>query len=225
MALSGILLVALLFLSYLYFSGRQKGLSEKETVGSSKQELSYDIISQVDTDESGRTVFYDGRGFRDGSGIYYTNPELRDPTYMVGEFVRWEDIPGSKDKYIVLRYQKTKREFPRVRIEFEEDAPPRPTLLAVEDLSVGSSNPGDDLFLLGLVKDWIAEYPNLTQKGDAVVLDLKRILTGEVTARGEAEFIIEHDVNGEFIAERILIRRFGGKAQLEKELGIEIEPF
>lgn len=180
----------------------------------------YRIVYQEDReDKTGRGVFYQGRGERGYEEIGWwteTQNRIEDYAYFTGSFVRWDDVAGSKDKYIILEYPEEMGEeetvFPPVRIGFEED---HLTSFGVENLDYGPNNPEVySLAELGWVKDWENDLGKLIQRSGAVVTTFWRKSEREGAVRDE---------NKNLVAGKLLIRRFGGVEQLEKELGRRIK--
>lgn len=191
------------------------------TVKEKAEKAGYGIYHQIDSeDTTGRTIFYQGRG--EGT---FERTGLRDVVldgvnyrYIVGSFVRWEEIPDSEDKYMFINCPLRNEFFAPARIGFEESELFKEeaslTSLVVESLDWGELSQETDLTAeLGKVKDWSWEsLEKLIQPNDTVVVLLKK----------KDEKAVLRDENEGVVASQLFIRRFGGVEQLEKELGRKI---
>lgn len=163
------------------------------------------IIYQKSGDSEGRTVVYESEENWGGIGKQQKYPW----TYIVGSFDRWEEIPGSKDRYLHLTNPMTGEEIAKIKILFgkKEVFPEKEltTYLDVENLEKLGS--GDLEFeRLGEV----ATIPNNTldqylKKGDAVVVYLmtKGMFTDD--ANDVYEEIVEQDAPLAYV---LAIRRY-----------------
>lgn len=164
------------------------------------------ILFQAPDDKEGRTVFYDNLSYRfSGIGEFF-DYSLSDslPNYIIGSFVGWEDILGSKDKYLLLENPLTKKLLLKSRVALEPsslfDDIANDTAIGLENLSTGKK---EDIKLI--VRKLSQEKINqLIQKGDAVVsLSLR-----------DNEGYIKKDSQGKTLAVWLLIRREKGKEMI-----------
>lgn len=222
-----ILALSQLFPSYFGFlphmSSRESGnnvanIPDKNTfvspkdaiVASVKDNFGYDILWIANDDAVGRTVLYlnnksmfyqQTSGSLNGVGDH-TNAAIGKVDYTVGIFDSFQDIKDSKDKYLVLTDPISNKRIQSVKVFLSDKYKTR---VKVEDLSAGPKKLGPDgteyYEYLGFLEDYI-NNDKFINKGDAVGVVLDQSLK-----------------TGERDAAYLFIRRFGGKKQVEKELG------
>ena len=182
----------------------------------------YRIIFQGNShDTTGRTVLHEGRGERsDGAGAFpAVYKGAQDIWRLIGVFKGWEEIANSKDRYIKLYDPLEDRDLPLARVAFEESGLFKgrfyATSLAVANLDYGPENPAiSPADKLGSVMDWeIKDLDRIFKPGDVILVTLVFGTEGEGILR---------DNEGKPLVGWLVIRRFGGKAQVEKELGEEV---
>ncbi len=167
--------------------------------------IGYDIIWIKPEDETGRTVFYKERpkaetDFR-GTGLVYTQATAsgaqRLISYVAGTFISFQEIANSPDLYIDLINSQTGISLPKVRLILTKDSSTK-TFFRVENLSYAQEGN------LGMLSDWtIDKLKKIITTGDAVVV---------------SNFTNKTDSNKALIGTMLVIRRFDGQGQVEKEL-------
>lgn len=205
------------------------------TTGKSPQELAkeagYNILWREPNDNTGRTVFYDWRGGW-GGGIEEKYNEqkgtdgkiYRSLVFLTGQFVRFENIESSEDKYIVLKDPKTGALFQKIRVDFEGKIVTtegmRPTGLGIENISFNQDK-ARSLGVngrLGYVPQWSeTQLAKMLQPGDAVGIGVTAVKGISANVLHEEDNVVTATYEPYF-AGSIGLRRFGGKAQIEKEL-------
>lgn len=186
--------------------------------------IGYDIIWINPKDKTGRTVFYKERAkaetdFR-GTGLVYTQATAsgaqRLISYVAGTFISFQEIANSPDLYIDLINPQTGISLPKVRLILTKDSPIK-TFFRVENLLYGPNNPFDGVKKgnegnLGILADWtVDKLKKIIQTGDAVVVSL--------TSKDKNNKLTNQtDSNKELIGKILVIRRFYGQSQVEKEL-------
>lgn len=187
------------------------------------QSLGYEIIWMNPQDSVGRTVFYNAREKSDydfrGSGIVYAQfgtDSNKVASYVVGTFEGFEEIKDSSDEYIKFTDPITGISLPRGRVIFTKDNSKQTNSL-VENLSYGPNNPyvfkeGSNENNLGLLSNWSKEdLKKVIKPGDALVLNI-------LSKSKDGIYTNEKDQNKEFIGTVLIMRRFGGKEQINQEL-------
>ncbi|GEM_PF-4140231 len=203
--------------------------------GKSPQELAkeagYNILWMDPNDTTGRTVFYDFKGGWDrGIGESYGQQNGTDGKvyrYLVsltGQFVGFEDIEGSKDKYIILKNPKTGELFRKIRVDYEgkifTTEGMKPTGLGIENLSY---NTDQALSIgvngrLGFLPQWDkVQLRKILQPGDAVGIGVTAVKGISANVLHEKDNVVTA-MYEPYFAGGIDLRRFGGKAQIEREL-------
>lgn len=195
------------------------------------KEAGYNIIWKDPKDTTGRTVFYDYRGgWGGGIGENYSQQNgtdgkvYRHRISMVGSFGSFEAIPASKDKYIILKDPRTGVLFQKIRIDFEGKIVTtegmRPTNLGIENISLNKATAQSSGVngKLEYVPQWDKEQlARIIQPGDAVHISLTAVkgISGNVLQEENNVVTANYEP---YFAGSIIVRRFGGKAQIEKEL-------
>jgi hypothetical protein len=170
----------------------------------------YTILWMVPNDTIGRTILYENNrnttaqqllgGRLNGVGQVRTDGDTK-VTYIVGSFVKTEKINNSKDLNLILRNPLTNKNLSPIRLSYEQPK----TRLYVEDDAYGPLKPIPDYKsegeVLGLLSDYINK-PQLLKVDDAVAVLLNQ----------------EELSLNKYVATTIVLRRFGGKLELEKEL-------
>lgn len=167
--------------------------------------LGYDIIRISPEDKNGSTIFYKERpkgevNFK-GVGLVYSqatsSANQKQISYIAGAFIDFQDIGNSPDLYLELINPLTGINLPKVRVILSKDSPFK-TYFRVEDLSKDAIEGN-----LGILSDWsVDRLKKIIQKGDALVLS----------------GLNQTDSNRELITTMLVIRRFNGLLQIEKEL-------
>lgn len=133
--------------------------------------------------------------------------------YVVGKFIGWEDIPGKADKYIIV-LDPISNTAEKYRICFEESGlfENETTVLMVEKNEFRFFN--KTKYLIESTNE--PYFINLTfgiidqvfKDGDLVIL--MPVLDLPITAK--------KDDSGNYLVSKVVIRRVGGKAELNKEI-------
>lgn len=135
--------------------------------------------------------------------------------FIEGNFVDWEEIEDSPDRYILLTDPKTNKAFPKIRVGFEF-SPLFSVEQTGEDITVFAAEKGEEeydvLYALKYFTD--EEIDKLIKKDDPIKIYLHRKLEKEEN---------DKDEKGNLLAHWFLIKREGGKAEVEQELGREIK--
>lgn len=189
-------------------------------------QIGYNILWMDPDDTVGRTVFYDKRGNSGNNGIGEQQTKNPDGslyiTHITGMFQEIKDISNSPDKYLILANPQTRKPYELLRIILDpQEASPqstKPTVpftqLFVEDLDILADTAGKNgEFLSEFRKFSFDQISTILRNGDAV----GTILWPTYTINKKALTIAE-DESGNNIVWKLYIRRFGGKAQIEKEL-------
>lgn len=159
--------------------------------------------------ESGRSYLGEGQVFISGSG---ENPQ--DQYYLVGPFMGWQEVEDSVDKYIVIRDPSTEMPlffFSRVVLGPKQSSP---TLFGVEDLDETLKQGRPVIQALGNLSEW-----DWTEMGRIIISQDAMVVVPRFNDKGVPEL----DEDNHVLVAELIIRRFGGKAQLEKELGRQIQ--
>lgn len=195
------------------------------------KEVGYNILYKDTNDQTGRTVFYDYRGsWGGGIGESYSEQKgtdgknYRHLIFLTGQFVKFENIDGSKDRYIILKDPKTGNLFQHIRVDFEgkfdTTEGKQPTVLSVANLSLNNQNAmslGVD-GRLGYLPQWDGnQLGRILKPGDAVGISLTAV-RGISSATWREEGNNKTEIIENPFAGSITLNRFGGKAQIEKEL-------
>jgi len=174
-------------------------------------------------DKTGRTVFYEVRKTKNALNGYgkfeATYKEARDVWLIIGEFVKWEDIEGAKDKYIIIKNPKSNDILVKARVAFEEsslfDGNKKATSLGVENLDINNKQ-GQDYDKLGLLLSWTDDNINkIIKQGDVVAVHLLFMSQTDNLTQG-----IKKDEKGYPLVSWLTLRRFGGKQQIDREISI-----
>lgn len=177
--------------------------------------LGYEIIWMDPEDTLGRTIFYNWRGEAGYGGIGVREVKNPDGTtytrHITGIFQRFEDIPQSKDKYLLLLDPKNNKRLPLVRLIFEQTPTKSSSGLAVEKLSVPLDVKEYGSEYIGTALEIGSNLEKILRSGDAVAVQLN--------TDGSSNFKNLKDKNGNFEVFFLFLRRFDGKIQIEKELG------
>lgn len=199
-------LILVLLLGLSFFSPPQKAPLEQT------REPEYEILYKKTQDTTGRTLFYQQRGFYDGIGT-----GLRD---VVGGRVNVEYVAGAvsssglmsiqdtNDFYILLVDPQTGEELSgKIRILGVDKDDLRATKIVVEDLDEPAQTAQN---LIGFADLLLKEdLEKLVRPGDGVAV--------EFYVRQDSVF----DDQGRRIIESLVLRRYGGLEQIRKELAGE----
>jgi hypothetical protein len=206
-----------------------------ETTNLTPQELAeeagFKIIWMDPNDKSGRTVFYDNRGdWGGGIGESYGEQKGTDGksyrylVFLTGQFVKFESIGGTVDKYIIMKNPTTGDLLPKIRVDFEgklgSTEGKQPTILSVANLSLDNEHAlsMDINGRLGYMPQWsVAQLGKVLKPGDAVGIGITAVKGISTNVLSEEDDAITANYDPYFAAS-ITVRRFGGKAQIEKEL-------
>lgn len=198
------------------------------------KEAGYKILLMSQDDNTGRTIFYDYRGgWGGGIGESYSEQNgtdgktYRSAIYLTGSFVSFEAVPESKDQYITLQNPKTGELFPKIRVAFADEIftteGMKSTLLTVDNLSLDPDK-ASSLGIngrLGYMPQWGEDQlGKIIQPGDAIGISLTAVKGISTNILHEEGNIVTATYEPSF-AGSILVRRFGGKGQIEKELASE----
>ncbi len=183
--------------------------------------LGYDIININQDDVVGRTTFYENKTIANNGGIgikKYKNINGKEfIAQIVGSFENLKDIANSLDKYLILKNPITNKQFSPVRILL--NTPPSSsseelssTYFIIEDLNYNGKIASLSAQNLGTIGRFSKkEIEQIFHKGDAVAVGLATNALGNVM-----------DQNQQLESLVIFIRRFGGKEEVEKEIGRKI---
>lgn len=147
--------------------------------------------------------------------------------YIAGNFVRWEQINNSPDRYLVLESKASKNgnyEIPKVRVGFYKNAAPInknafTTGLSVEDLSsvipkVKDTQKGVLIRYLGVLFSLKSEeLDKIIKPGDVLAVRIYRDTDTKIDVV---------DINNVKVAEVIYIRRFDPE-NISKEIGRRVQ--
>lgn len=139
---------------------------------------------------------------------------LDEVEFIIGNFVRWEEIEGSQDRYILLTDPKTNKAFPKIRVGFEFSS-----LYGYEgskDITVFAVEKGEEKYdvLYALKYYSEKEIDQLIKKRDWIKIYFKRKLEKEENVK---------DDKGTLLAHWLIIKREGGKAEVEQEIDRKIQ--
>lgn len=185
----------------------------------------YDIVWVEDrSDPTGRTILASNErqfnGFSESFGwtnsTSYTDPKKLDYYRAMGIFKGWENIPNSKDKYIVLTNPNSKEEI-GVRIMIDKNSDGMTTGLFVDDLSNGpkkqSVNALEKFDSFSNISSSVLN--TLFKTGDVVTV---YTLPLSIEEKPTSNFQAKRDANLKPIALSVVIRRFGGKEEVKNEI-------
>ncbi len=225
------IIISIWYLAITLFSKDSKFSKNEEIIGDYKTvEKPYTIAYQGDkNDTSGRTILANGQrveGLLEDkfywSWEHNTELNLIGYTQAIGVFRQWEAIKDSKDLYLKLvnpdAKTKDKIEFHvRVILDRKEGSEFIPTKLSVQNLDYGySNNSVSPTVPLGYIANLSQQEINtLIKPGD--VITVYPVFLDIETAKKQRT-LNQKDENGYFVAKKILIRRFGGKETILKEL-------
>lgn len=237
-----------IFAYFLYTSGKLPLLSKNVNSIFPYEKISFpNIVYPDDPSLDGRDIYYTVKNVQDlrfsGAGVYELNPGSMIPSsngqytitekdnvtdYIVGTFVRWDAVPNSTDKYLVLEDKlgqgESKAVYPKIRVGFDtleiDYVTKFATAIGVEDLSASVPEPQGQsrspklykLFLVGSLTQ--VDLGKLIELGDALVITIK--------TNTEKNTDLE-DENGAKIVSWVYIRRFDPQTSLPKELGRKIK--
>ncbi|OGH05252.1 MAG: hypothetical protein A2W22_01370 [Candidatus Levybacteria bacterium RBG_16_35_11] len=180
----------------------------------------YKIIWQGDkNDTTGRTILASkerakNKGFPDQFG--YLNYQ----TAAIGTFKSFEKIPSSDDYYMVLEDPIKKGQI-KVRLSAEVHSPDTSTVIfLVDNLDfINVRNKAyEKIFDFTGSKSDLQKIEKIVKQGDIIYAGLHAVLIGD---NGEIKNAnITRDKNGLIYADSIILRRFGGKEQIDKELAL-----
>lgn len=155
-------------------------------------------------------------------------PEQVNLDYAVGRFVRWEDISGSSDKYLVLGYSQAEHEGIenielKYRVGFErsleysfQNEIEDNTNLAVERVA---KSQGQDTSLVNELEYLDQEQGDLEQMGFERVKQLFRKNDAVIVKSVyNLPVINKRDENGYLYALLLIVRREGGAEELMREI-------
>lgn len=194
--------------------------------------IGYNIIWMDPSDTVGRTVFYDWKGTYGSGGIGPKEIKNQNGTiyirHITGLFQGFQEIPNSSDKHLLLKNPLTQEILSPLRITLTQSestssaTPHFPlTSLFVEDLSILTNNATGSASSLGEFRNWkTTDLQIVLEKGDAVVASLWSNMTR--TQQGVVMGKTPKDNEGNFGVLHLHLRRFGGKTEVEKELGHSI---
>ncbi|MCL4354031.1 hypothetical protein M1349_00995 [Patescibacteria group bacterium] len=184
----------------------------------------YSIIWQGDkSDISGRTVLVSQErkfnGYSDSFGwtnsTSYSDPNKQDFYKAMGVFQGWESIAKSKDKYIILINPNNKEEI-KARIMIEKNPEGMITGLFVDNLNNNSKQPNNSSEKIDSFSNISSNTLNkLIKIGDVVIAYM---LPLSIEKEVKTNFQAKRDINLKPITLSIVIRRFGGKAEIKNEI-------
>jgi hypothetical protein len=142
------------------------------------------------------------------NGVSYES--LEKTHFVIGQFKAWEEIKDSEDRYILLTNPETGRSYPRIRI--------------CSELDNIYSNEGWDGITSFYVEKNGTEYDGLGYFRDFALEEIDKLI-------GKGDFIkiifekknINEKTDSNYLALHIFIKRDGGKAEIEQELGKEVQ--
>lgn len=184
----------------------------------------------------GRDIYYDIGITYSGSGVYPLienskntfPPSVASATaYIAGNFVKWEAVPNSNDKYLILTgygRNNANLDIPKIRVGFGKEINLKTELvsgLAVEDLStilpkILDNSRGTAKYSMGYIVDWQDQLGKIIKPGDVIAVTVFH----DPRVKNKKTDLVDSD--GIIIAEWVYIRRFNPKETLAKELGREI---
>ncbi|GEM_PF-2809070 len=188
--------------------------------------IGYNIIWMDPNDTTGRTVLYDQRNAPD-NGIGEHQIKNTDGSLYVdritGIIQEIKDIPKSPDKYMVLINPQTKQSYQPFRIILDPEE--------ASTLSAKLTLPFTQLFIENL--DVLA---NVSAQNEKLLAEFRKFSTDEVQrilnkddaisavlwptyGVNNKSLVNAKDESGYNSVWKLYIRRFGGKEQIEKELG------
>lgn len=168
--------------------------------------LGYTILWMDKSDTNGRTILYTNNknttapqlvgGRLNGIGEISDSSSTSLPKYIVGSFVKFEPIEGSKDKYLVFKNPITTQLLPKIHVVISSEG----TRVLVEDDNYGPKKPIPDYKAaaeqLGFLSSYITD-PSLFKENDAVAVLLNSRLS----------------LKNNYVATTLIVRRFGGKIE------------
>lgn len=217
-----LLALVLLFSVVIGFNLLPKPETKEEkqaTPPSSQEDDSGFILYQHPEDTTGRTILYRNRGFFErsfyggiGEGVREFGVDGTSP-YITGLFGKsgWEEAPGG-GFYITLEDPFTGDAIgEKMRVFIEKEAVAPNMILAVE--TVRLPRPFEWLKMVDYDHQFTKEQlEKMVRPGDAVAVELLRDEAGEVV----------RDESGAPVVAHLIIRRFGGIEQVQKEVGFEL---
>lgn len=223
--LAGFVLVIVLYVFIAFTKQKEKKVIPPSPAVAREAKILYPPQPSND----GRDIYYDIGITYSGSGVYplATSKTASATAYIVGNFVKWEAVPNSNDKYLILSdYIKNsgKPDVPKIRVGFGKKINLKTQLatgLAVEDLATIIPNildvsKGTAKYSLGYIVDWQNELSKFIKPGDVIAAT---IIYDPRVKNKKIDIV---DSNGIKVAEWIYIRRFNPKETLVKELGRQI---
>jgi len=165
------------------------------------------ILSQSANDKEGRTVIYknDLYLYPKTGGTYNTSVTPRRLIHMIGSFVGWEEVIGSKDRYLLSTDSLNKEKLPKIRVAFEDSklfhGGSANTVFGVKNLTTGKVETKNRM----LVKNIRAEkLDEILKLGDVVIT---YALFDEPKPKVQN---LVYDEQGQLLASWLIIRRKDG---------------
>lgn len=228
-ALVVILIVVGAVLANNFLNNKPLQIFEDNSVEGKAKKAGYDISWIGDkNDKTGRTMLAKGRRSEEllEDKFLWTMEidevhKLQAPILGIGIFDHWESVIDSDDKYIVLTNPLSKFSI-KARIVFEEQEASskagffKATQLVLENLDYGYKNQKASYsFSIGKFSDGNLNLDKILKKGD--VVSAYTIFLDEETRKTKKQMIIFDDQKIPVIGV-LMIRRFGGIEQLNKEI-------
>jgi len=171
-------------------------------------------------DGSGRTILVSRDrvqdiGFPDEFG-YFTHK-----TAVMGILKSFEKIPSSNDLYIILENPINKEQI-KIRISTEgrflDEVAAQFLVDNLQLITSDDASSVEKLFDYFGSEDGLQKIKKIVKPGDVIYAGLYAVLKAD---KGEIKDVdIARDRNGAIYAEAIVLRRFGGKEQIDKELAL-----
>lgn len=253
-----LLIIILVVTIVLIFSGRIH-LKSNPTTPAQKtkpaQPKLANVLYPVSPDPTGRDIYYTAYGkrgdlkfsgvgvkaesagsqFKDQNGAALgTTVDASTTAYIVGSFVKWEDIPNSLDKYLILEdkltfdQNKMSINYPKIRIGFDtqniDNKTHFATAFGVEDLNsvipnTPSSVDGVTTYKLGTIGALVSSNVlQLIKPGDAISIVIIPNLPDSRNPKDQTKVSDLIDSQGAKIAGILFIRRFNPQIELKKEI-------
>lgn len=175
----GIIAIIVVFaeISYFFYLRASKNKQPKVNTNQVVESTGHiNVVSQEKNDLEGRTVIYQSTPSA-FSGTFGN-------TYTIGYFDKWESIPGSRDRYLILTDPLSSEKKLTYHVIFDQTTPPGfqykiETQFGVEDLNLlkmeAKEGKIEGILPINSLKE--SSLQNLFKKGDVVVI-YKILLNG-----------------------------------------------